>query len=289
MIERKPVIEVVNLSFQYPLTTRKALDGVNLKVYEGEFVGIVGPCGAGKTTLCLCLTGLIPHHVIGIMEGDVYVYGMNTKEVPVRELAKIINIVFDNPEYQLSQMTVEEEVALGLENLGLPREEIKRRIKEVLRIVGLEGLEKRSPFELSGGQQQRLAIASVLAMYPKILVLDEPTSHLDPVGKDEVYWVVKRLNKERGMTIIMADHEVEMLALCADRILIMNEGKIVLEGSPREVFSHVDFLKELGLRIPQVTELAYHLRRLGMWSGQYPVSIDEAIEVVRRILGVEKL
>lgn len=222
------------------------------------------------------------------MEGDVYVYGINTKEVPVRELAKIINIVFDNPEYQLSQMTVEEEVALGLENLGLPREEIQRRVKEVLRIVGLEGLEKRSPFELSGGQQQRLAIASVLAMYPKILVLDEPTSHLDPIGKDEVYWVVRRLNRERGMTIVMVDHEVEMLALCADRILVMDEGRIVLEGTPRQVFSQVDKLRELGLRIPQVTELAYALRKLRSWEGEYPISIEEAVDLVRKILGLER-
>ncbi|RLE70574.1 MAG: ABC transporter ATP-binding protein, partial [Thermoprotei archaeon] len=250
------VIEVRNLTFRYPFTEKPALKDINLEIRKGEFVGILGPCGAGKTTLCLTLNGIIPNMVQGFIEGEVRVMGMDTRKVPTREIAKYVGMVFDNPEYQLSQMTVEEEVALGLGSLGVPRDEMIKRVREVLKIVGLEGLEKRSPFELSGGQQQRLAIAAALAMMPTVLVLDEPTSNLDPIGKQEVYATVRKLNEERGMTIVMADHEVEFMAAFADRLIVMDKGEIVLNGPPVEVFKHVDLLESIGLRVPQVTELA---------------------------------
>jgi len=275
------VIEVRNLTFRYPFTREPALKNINLVIRRGEFVGILGPCGAGKTTLCLTFNGIIPNMIQGFMEGEVRVMGVDTRTVPTRELAKYVGMVFDNPEYQLSQMTVEEEVALGLGNLGVPREEMVKRVKEALRIVGLEGLEKRSPFELSGGQQQRLAIAAALVMKPAILVLDEPTSNLDPQGKQEVYYTVRKLNREEGMTIIMADHEVEYMATCADRIIVMDRGRIVLDGPPREVFRHVDLLTKLGLRVPQVTELAHRLRAgYGKWDENYPILTDETVDMV---------
>ncbi len=280
-MKEEVVIEVRNLTFRYPFTEKPALKNINLKIRKGEFVGILGPCGAGKTTLCLTLNGIIPNMIQGFMGGEVKVMGMNTREVPTREIAKYVGMVFDNPEYQLSQMTVEEEVALGLGSLGVPREEMIRRVREALKIVGLEGLEKRSPFELSGGQQQRLAIAAALAMMPSILVLDEPTSNLDPIGKEEVYATVRKLNKERGMTIIMADHEVEFMASFTDRLIVMNEGEIVLEGPPAEVFKHVDTLESIGLRVPQVTELAHKLRKnYEKWDERYPVLVEEAVEKV---------
>ncbi len=279
------VIEVKNLTFRYPFTKEPALKNINLKIRRGEFVGILGPCGAGKTTLCLTFNGIIPNMIQGFMEGEVKVMGINTKTTPTRELAKYVGMVFDNPEYQLSQMTVEEEVALGLGNLGVPRNEMIKRVKEALKMVGLEGLEGRSPFELSGGQQQRLAIAAALAMRPSILVLDEPTSNLDPIGKQEVYYTVRKLNKEEGMTIIMADHEVEFMAACADRIIVMNKGEIILEGTPHEVFKHVDVLQSIGLRVPQVTELAHKLRKkYNKWDDSYPILTEEAVEaVVKRV------
>ncbi len=197
------IIQLENLSYEYALAERLALDDINLSIHQGEYLAIVGESGAGKTSFCLSLNGIIPHMMMGSMGGKVTVQGMDTAETQVRELARVVGMVFDNPEFQLSQTTVIEEVALGLENTGVERDEMIRRIDEVLAIVGLTGFEQRSPLALSGGQQQRLAIAAALAMYPKVLVLDEPTSNLDPIGKEEVFSVAGRLNRERGMTIVI--------------------------------------------------------------------------------------
>ncbi|MCG2769420.1 MAG: ATP-binding cassette domain-containing protein [Chloroflexota bacterium] len=275
-------IRIENLTYQYADTDVPALQEVNLEISKGEYVAIVGPCGAGKTTLCLTLNGIVPKMFMGEMVGRVTVGGMNTVEHEVREIALLVGMVFDNPEFQLSQMSVEEEIALGLESRGIPREEIRRRISEVLDIVGLAGYEERSPMALSGGQQQRLAIAAALAIHPDILVLDEPTSNLDPIGKQEVFEVCARLNRESGTTIIIAEHEVEVMALYADKIFVLNEGRIVLGGTPREVFSEVDALQSIGLRVPQVTALAHILQMTaGKWDGEYPITVDEAVETIQ--------
>lgn len=275
-------IRIENLTYQYADTDVPALQEVNLEISKGEYVAIVGPCGAGKTTLCLTLNGIVPKMFMGEMVGRVTVGGMNTVEHEVREIALLVGMVFDNPEFQLSQMSVEEEIALGLESRGIPREEIRRRISEVLDIVGLAGYEERSPMALSGGQQQRLAIAAALAIHPDILVLDEPTSNLDPIGKQEVFEVCARLNRESGTTIIIAEHEVEVMALYADKIFVLNEGRIVLGGTPREVFSEVDTLQSIGLRVPQVTALAHILQMTaGKWGGEYPITVDEAVETIQ--------
>ncbi|HOM67040.1 MAG TPA: ABC transporter ATP-binding protein, partial [Brevefilum fermentans] len=197
MEEAKPIIEFKDLSFSYKSAdNRYALKNINLKIYEGDYVALLGLNGAGKTTLQLCLNGVIPNSILGDFSGEVIVDGHDTFETPVRELAKIVGMVFDNPEFQLSQMSVGEEIALGLENLGYSYEEMVNTITEVLGIVGLSGLEERSPWGLSGGQQQRLSIASALAMHPKILVMDEPTSNVDPIGKEEIFQVAYDLNRK---------------------------------------------------------------------------------------------
>ena len=234
----------------------------------------------------LCLNGVVPNMVMGEMEGTVKIDGLDTDIYPTRELAKIIGMVFDNPEFQLSQMSVAEEIALGLENIGIPTDEMRLIIPEVLQTVGLSGLEERSPFALSGGQMQRLAIASALAMRPRILVMDEPTSNVDPIGKEEIFAVAAKLNKERKMTVIMAEHEVEVMAAYADRIFVLDKGSIILSGTPHEVFGHVDVLEEIGLRVPQVTELAYKIQaqKLLDWSMPLPVTIDEAEAVLSKLL-----
>jgi len=257
-----------------------------LTIYEGEYVALLGLNGAGKTTLQLCLNGVIPNMVIGDMEGTVKIDGMDTNDFPTRELAKVVGLVFDNPEFQLSQMSVAEEIALGLENLGVPPEEMHRIIPEVLETVGLSGLEERSPFELSGGQQQRLAIAASLAMHPRILVMDEPTSNVDPIGKEEIFAVAARLNKERKMTVIMAEHEVEVMAAYADRIIVLDKGSIILNGSPKEVFGHVETLEGIGLRVPQVTQLAHELKQQGIydWPLPLPVVTDEAEAILAKLV-----
>lgn len=277
MAEKKPVIEIKDLTFSYQLQEKPALKNINLTIYEGEYVAILGLNGAGKTTLQLCINGVIPNMIYGDFEGDVLINGMNTQEYPTREMAKIVGVVFDNPEFQLTQTSVAEEVALGLENLGVPTEEMQAIIDEALDTVGLDGLQERSPFALSGGQQQRLAIASALAMKPEVFVMDEPTSNIDPIGKEEVIAVAAKLNKEKHMTVILAEHEVEVIAQFADHVIVIHEGEIVLDGTPHEVFAQVETLEKIGLRVPQVTEFAYTLEHeYGMKIKEYPVRIDEA-------------
>ncbi len=275
-----PIVSIQGLSYQYALTEMPALQAVSLDIAEGEYVAVMGPCGAGKTTLCLSLNGIVPHMMAGAMEGQVLVDGQDTAKTSVRELARTVGMVFDNPEFQLSQVTAREEIALGLENTGVPRSEMIRRIDEVLGLVGLTGFADRSPLAMSGGQQQRLAIAAALAMYPRVLVLDEPTSNLDPIGKEEVFAVCARLNRERGMTIVIVEHEVEVMAAYASRVLVMSEGRLALNGAPGDVLRQVETLAALGARAPQVTELAFELERRGRRLPDYPVTLEQALTLI---------
>jgi energy-coupling factor transport system ATP-binding protein len=282
MEDKRPIIEISNLTYTYATAEEPALKNISLTLYEGEYVALLGLNGSGKTTLLLTLNGVIPHMIMGDMEGIVKVDGKDTDEYPVREMAKVVGMVFDNPEFQLSQMTVAEEIALGMENLGVPPAEMLPAIHDVLNIVGLSGLDQRSPFGLSGGQQQRLSIAAALVMRPKILVMDEPTSNVDPIGKEEIFMVADQLNNERGMTVIMSEHEVEVMAEYADRILVMDKGEIILNGTPEEVFQQVDVLKAIGLRVPQVTEMAHQLQSRGAWKSglPFPVTTEKALEAL---------
>lgn len=280
-----PVLKAERLSYKYGEAEDYAIRDINFEIMPGEYVAILGPNGAGKTTLCLTLNGIVPHMTSGEMEGWMLVDGKDTWDLPVRELGKVTGMVFDNPEYQLSQMTVLEEVAVGLENSAVPRDEMIRRIEEVLDIVELTGLEHRSPLALSGGQQQRLAIASALANYPSVLVLDEPTSNLDPVGKEDVFSTCRKLNQERGMTVVIAEHEVETIALYADRVFLMDRGRILLQGPPNEVFAQVKTMSEIGVDVPQVTDLSVRLADAGLWEGDLAVVLDEASQTLIERLG----
>ena len=270
------IISIESLTYQYALTDKPALLDINLTVDRGEYLAIVGPCGAGKTTLALSMNGIVPHMMMGEMSGRVLVDGRDTIQGPVREMARTVGMVFDNPEFQLSQSSVLSEMALGLENIGVPREEMLQRITEALEIVGLSGFEERSPMALSGGQQQRLAIGAALVMYPQVLVLDEPTSNLDPIGKEEVFSVAARLNQEHEMTIVIVEHEVEVIASYADRVIIMDEGSIVSSGSASAVFTDVDNLRRVGVRPPQVTEVVSGLAKRGYSFSTLPVTLEEA-------------
>jgi energy-coupling factor transport system ATP-binding protein len=259
------IVDIRGLRYAYPVYMENTeslniLDGLNIGIRKGEFVSIMGPTGAGKTTLCLALNGIVPHSMGGKFGGDVVISGINTKRTTIAELAKKVGIVFQDPESQLFSMTVADEVAFGLENMGMNRDDMVKKVDEALGMVGMTSFAERSPFHLSGGQKQRVAIASILAMEPEILVLDEPTSGLDPIGKNEVFKVVDRLRNEKDITIIMIEHESERIAEFSDRVLILNEGRIVLEGTPPEVFSQIDRLKEIGVAIPQMAELSYGLR-----------------------------
>ncbi|KYH30794.1 energy-coupling factor ABC transporter ATP-binding protein [Neomoorella mulderi] len=279
----KAALTFNNVSYRYPDSQEMALKGINLTVTEGEFVGIIGPNAAGKSTLCRAANGLIPHSFSGDLEGDIYVNGINTKEKKPAQLAEYVGLVFADPEAQLSQMTVWEEVAFGPANLGIPREEIFKRVDLMLGLLKIEKMRDRSPFNLSGGEQQKVAIASVLAMEPRILVLDEPTSNLDPRGTAEVFAAVKELNKKQNITVIMVEHEVELLAEHADRIIFMDHGQILLDGPPGEVFRQVELIQKTGMNIPQVTEVAQILdKEYGVWGNKpYPVTIEELYACLR--------
>jgi len=279
-------IEVKNLSVKYPLSDSYALHNITFTITKGEIVGVIGPTGSGKTTLCLSLKGLIPHLIPAKMEGSVKILGIDTREVSVPELSKLVGLVLDDPEAQLTQLTVEDEVALGLENLGVEPSEIRERVREALALVGLEGFEDRAPIDLSGGQQQRLAIASVIAMSPPILILDEPTSNLDPVGKEEVFEALHRLRREKGLTIVIVEHEIERLAEFADKIMVLYNGKLLFMDSPKRVFSLVEELNSIGERVPQVTELSYNLKRRypELFSDELPTTLLEAINEYSKLL-----
>lgn len=279
-------VEVNDLTYSY-LGHPPVLSNITLKVSKGEMFGIIGPNGAGKSTLCKALNGLVPHFYGGTYGGVVMVAGMNTMKHTVADLSLKVGLVFQDPSNQFSGVSarVDEEVAFGMSMMGFERQEMPSRIKDSLRQVGLDGLEGRSPFELSGGQQQRLAIATILAVRPQIIVMDEPTAQLDPMGKTEVLETMRALNKE-GYTIIVAEHEIEELATFADRIIALNEGKIVLEGSTRDVLTKVEELKELGVDPPSVTELSHLLAdEAELRSDQYPITLDEAITIYRKLVG----
>ncbi|WP_258084693.1 ATP-binding cassette domain-containing protein [Thermococcus thermotolerans] len=264
------VITVENLSFRYRRAAEYSLKDVSFEVRKGEMLGIIGPSGSGKSTLCLTLNGIIPQSIKGEFSGDVVIRDprtgeeYNTKETPVSRLSTVIGLVLQNPESQLFNMTVEEEIAFGLENLGLERNEILRRLRWVLEVTGLSGLEREFPPNLSGGQQQRLAIASVLAMEPAVLVLDEPTSQLDPVGRREVLGLISLLRKEHGMTVILVEHHTDYILRFADRVLVMDGGHVIMEGTPRELAEEVETLKKLGIKLPPSLEISHELRKRGV-------------------------
>ena len=278
-------VKVDNLTYGYP-GHAIVLHEINLKVLKGEMFGIIGPNGAGKSTLCKAINGLVPQFYGGMYGGEVVVSGMNVMKHTVAELSLKVGLVFQEPSNQFSGVLtrVDEEVAFGMSMMGFQRDEMMDRISDSLRKVGLEGLEDRSPFELSGGQQQRLAIATVLAVKPDIIVMDEPTAQLDPVGKTEVLETMRSLNRE-GYTIIVAEHEIEELATFADRIIVLNEGRIIMEGPTREVLTQVEHLKGVGVDPPSITELSHVLaRKAGFTVHDYPITLDEAVVLYRDVL-----
>jgi energy-coupling factor transporter ATP-binding protein EcfA2 len=258
-----PSIYIENLYYSYPtfatqLSSAPILRGIDLALGAGECLALMGPTGAGKTTLCLALNGLVPQSTGGTFGGDVWVAGLNTKTHPVAELATQVGLIFQDSESQLFNMTVEEEVAFGPESLGLPVEEIEGRIRWALDVAGLAHLRTRSPAHLSGGEQRRLAIAAVLAMKPGILVLDEPTVGLDPPGRRAVLAVMAEL-RSQGITMVMATQDADAAADLADRVVVLEGGKIVLEGTPQQVFGRVEDLNVLGVDVPQMVELSHCL------------------------------
>jgi len=273
------MVEVENLSFSYPDST-KALKNISFEVNKGQIIAVLGANGAGKTTLCHHLTGIIPNIYQGTTEGKVLVAGMNVSDHPVYELAQKISFVTQDPEGQLINPDVLMEVAFGPENLGVPRDQIMQRAKWALEAVGLQGLESRSPSELSGGQKQRLVLAAGLSMEPELLVLDEPTSQLDPIGTAEVLDSLVHLKQQYGMTTILTTHASEEVLRIADRSIVLNKGEMVAEGDPRTVFSKVNLLDSVGVQVPQVAMLGYKLAP----QNPIPMTLEEGKELLTNIL-----
>lgn len=273
------VIDVCELSYKYPGEDKPALKHVNLQVEAGQLVAVLGPNGSGKSTLCLALAGLIPQLFHGEMQGDVTVLGLNTRQVGPAELAGRVGLVLQNPVNQFSGMryTVYEEIAFGLENLGVPSAEMSMRIEEALSLVGLDGLGDRSPYALSGGQQQRLALASMLALQPQVLVLDESTAMLDSKGSQEVFEVIEKL-KQIGTAIVIAEHRLEWVARHADWVLVLSGGEVVLEGTPNQVMTS-PLLLEIGVGWLRYTQAAALGKTRHLWQVDMPlpVTLEQAV------------
>ncbi|MGB9740806.1 MAG: energy-coupling factor ABC transporter ATP-binding protein [Candidatus Bathyarchaeia archaeon] len=278
------VIETKDLTYAYPGSTRSSISDISIKIEKGEFVLITGPSGCGKTTLCRCFNGLIPHFYQGELKGEIWVAGLKVSEHPIHKLAEHVGLVFQNPENQLFALSVEKDVAFGLENLGVPREEMRRRVDWALELTGISDLRDRPPHELSGGQQQRVAIASVLAMQPEVIVLDEPTSFLDPLSAKRIFEVIYSLNRKLGITVILVEHRLDLTATYADHIIIMDDGKVVLDGDPREILSSQE-ARLIGVGIPKATRLYHMLKNDGIILGSTaPLSSEEMANMVREAL-----
>ncbi|YAI81248.1 MAG: ABC transporter ATP-binding protein [cyanobacterium endosymbiont of Rhopalodia sterrenbergii] len=277
------IASLENVSYLYPNSSKPVLENISLDIVQGEFLGIIGPTGAGKTTLCLTLNGIVPQFYGGRFFGYVTVGGLDTIEQTVSTLAQYVGAVFEDPETQLLSTSVENEIAFALENLLVEPDEIITRISRVLAAVRLEGTQKKHPQELSGGQKQRLAIAAALALQPRLLILDEPTSQLDPIGSQEVFATVKELNQELGVTIIMVSHAAEEMAKFSDRIAILSEGKLLTTGSPHQIYSEIELLQAQNLRPPEVSQAFYYISQKGITVPQIPITLDKGLSDLERI------
>jgi len=281
-------IKIENLSFTYMKGTpfeKKAIDNVSLEIEECEFVAIIGHTGSGKSTLIQHMNGLLKPN-----SGIIYIDKLNITEkgVKLSQVRKKVGLVFQYPEYQLFEETVEKDIAFGPKNLGLSEDQISIRVKKAMEIVGLDynTYKDKSPFELSGGQKRRVAIAGVVAMEPKILILDEPTAGLDPKGRDEIFSQIQKLHKEYKMTVILVSHSMEDVAKVAHRIVVMENGKIILDGTPGKVFKEIKILESVGLAVPQITYLVEKLRKKGIVLREDTFTIEDAknqlLSIVRR-------
>lgn len=276
------IIEISGLHFSYPAEEGKepaeVLKGIDLTIKKGEFVAVLGHNGSGKSTLAKHLNAiLLP------TEGKVTVGGIDTaEEARIFELRQKAGMVFQNPDNQIVSSVVEEDVAFALENLGVPYDEMRKRVDDALRAVNMYEYRQHSPSQLSGGQKQRIAIAGIIAMQPECIILDEPTAMLDPQGRKEVMATIREMNREQGITIVLITHYMDEAAQC-DRIVVMDKGSVVLDDTPRTVFSHVEQVKEIGLDVPQVTELAWELRRAGCDIPQEIITEEECVEAIKKL------
>jgi energy-coupling factor transport system ATP-binding protein len=280
-VAEAPLVALEGVRYRYPAAQDWVLRGIDLAIHDGEYVGLVGTTGAGKSTLCLTFNGLIPHYTRGVLEGRVAVRGRDTREQTVADLSATVGLVFQDADSQLIMSTVEEECIMAPLSQGLGRREARARARAVLAELGALELAERAPQTLSGGQKQRAAIAAVMSAEPSLLVLDEATSELDALSVHRLFALCDRLNGERGTTIVLVSHEMELLAQHASRLVLMSEGQILLDGPPRRVLRELTTFRRAGVRLPQVAEYADRTSGVLPWA-ELPLDEHEAATVLLR-------
>lgn len=278
------MIKIRDFSFTYKDEIKPALQEINLSVSKGGFLGVIGSAGAGKTTLARAITGIVPHHYTGDFYGSVTVNGLDTVDSSILDLSRIVGMVFQDVDSQIISPVVEDEILYGLENFDIPREEIAIRVEEALQKVGISDLRERMIGSLSGGQRQKVAIASILALKPQVLVMDEPTGELDPQSSRKIFNLLKELNEEQGITVVVIEQKIMLLCEFAKELAVLNEGRIVRQGPTRDVLAYAEELLELGVNCPRVTTLSRFLsQRLGE-ELSVCVNLDEAESLIRRLI-----
>lgn len=276
------MIEINGLSFRYAKSDRDALQNIDLKIEDGDFIGVIGPSGAGKTTLLGALSGLVPHRRGGDFYGRVTVDGMDTVDTELTDLARVVGTVLQDVDSQMVAVNVEDELRFGLENFGVPKNEIGERIETALRDTDITGLRDRVTSSLSGGQKQRVAIAAILALRPKILVLDEPTGELDPGVSEQIFRVLREMNERYGMTVVIVEQKIMLLSAYAKKLAVLNGGRLELFGGTREVLAQNARLEEIGVHCPRVVALSERIRDLT--GGVLATDLEEAEKMVREVL-----
>ena len=277
------MISVKNLGFIYQNSKIPALDDINVEIQDGDFLGITGTSGAGKTTFTFALNGIIPQKIKGDFFGAVIVDGKDTVEHPAEDFARTIGEVFQDIDSQMVASVVEDEILFGLENFGVPHEEIEGRVTRALKDLGIEDLRDREISSLSGGQKQKVAIASMLALGPEVIVLDEPTGELDPESSREIFQILTALNKEKGITVVIVEQKIMLLCEYVKHMMVLDKGHIAFYGTPRDLTASIDKFHELGINVPRVTELSARLISEGIYDGDIALTVDDAEKMIRRM------
>ena len=278
------MIEIRDLSFTYRESSQPTVRNINLSIPDGQFVGITGAAGSGKSTLTYAFNGIIPHCSPGEFYGAVLIDGHDTVDTSLTDISRLVGSVCQDIDSQMVSSVVEDELLYGLENFAIPKEEVEPRLEEALRAMGIEDLRDRAIASLSGGQKQKVAVASILALRPKVLVLDEPTAELDPASSQAVFELLRRYAREHGTTVIVVEQKIALLSEYADRLVIVKEGQILFDDSPAAVLEHAEELLAEGINCPRSTSLANRLRKLGLYSGPACRNVAEAVRACEEVL-----
>lgn len=278
------MIEIRDLSFTYRESSQPTVRNINLSIPDGQFVGITGAAGSGKSTLTYAFNGIIPHRYPGEFYGAVLIDGRDTVDTSLTDISRLVGSVCQDIDSQMVSSVVEDELLYGLENFAIPKEEVEPRLEEALRAMGIEDLRDRAIASLSGGQKQKVAVASILALRPKVLVLDEPTAELDPASSQAVFELLRRYAREHGTTVIVVEQKIALLSEYADRLIIVKEGQLLFDDSPAAVLEHAEELLAEGINCPRSTSLANRLRKLGLYSGPACRNVAEAVRACEEVL-----